>query len=94
MNQDLTKAITSMANIWLKIREDYLRNPSEDMSLSVIENAEKNIIVKAWIECGRNQRKTAVVLRMPKSTLNDKLKKYGLVTKEEPTREEKDESQV
>lgn len=44
--------------------------------LSVIKEVEKQIILKKLQENKGNQRKTAMELKMPKSTLNDRLRQY------------------
>lgn len=44
--------------------------------LSVIKEVEKQIILKKLQENKGNQRKTALELKMPKSTLNDRLRQY------------------
>jgi len=46
--------------------------------LSVIKEVEKQIIIKKLQENKGNQRKTALELKMPKSTLNDRLRQYGI----------------
>lgn len=46
--------------------------------LSVIKEVEKQIILKKLQENKGNQRKTALELKMPKSTLNDRLRQYQI----------------
>lgn len=49
--------------------------------LSVIKEVEKQIILKKLQENRGNQRKTAMDLKMPKSTLNDRLRQYKVDSK-------------
>lgn len=60
------------------IEDPELHKNVETHSNSVIAEIEKKLIVQKLTANFGNQRKTAYELRMPKSTLHDKLKKYQL----------------
>jgi DNA-binding NtrC family response regulator len=49
--------------------------PEEGVAL---EEIEKDIILKAYEQCGRNKSKTARFLRMPRHILIYRLKKLGV----------------
>ena len=51
---------------------------SGTLNLPVIKEIERQMIIKRLTANGGNQRKTADDLGMPKSTLNDRLKNYGI----------------
>lgn len=52
--------------------------PGSSGQLSVIKEIEKQMILKRLIANQGNQKRTAIDLGMPKSTLHDRIKTYGL----------------
>jgi DNA-binding NtrC family response regulator len=50
-------------------------------SLSAVKEYEKSMILKKLIEHQGNQRRAAVDLGLAKSTLNDKIREYGICAK-------------
>jgi len=70
---DLEKAarLLKSASVFSPIIEEPIAS-----RLSVIKEVEKQIILKKLQENKGNQRKTALELNMPKSTLNDRLRQY------------------
>ena len=58
--------------------------PSTPMSLRqrTIKEVEKGMIVESLLQNGGNQRRTADQLGMPKSTLHDRIKSYGINIKQ------------
>ncbi len=56
--------------------------PPSGESLSLIKQLERKTIIEKLIQNSGNQRKTALALGMPKSTLHDRVKHYGINIKE------------
>ena len=52
--------------------------PGSGGQLSVIKEIEKQMIVKRLMANQGNQKRTAIDLGMPKSTLHDRIKTYGI----------------
>ena len=72
---DLEKAarLLKSATLYMPIADE-----QSSARLSVIKEVERQIILKKLQENHGNQRKTAQDLKMPKSTLNDRLRQYNI----------------
>ncbi len=74
-------AVSSQENIELEdLPPDFIDDPQRPTPDGMMEEVEKNLIVKMLQKTGYNKKRTAELLNIGRKTLYRKLKKYGITT--------------